>query len=366
MTLIACTKEHYENVILPRTKREIEDPKLYFGMIEPQRKNYNIIMTKDGKREAIIKVYGELGSSWWGTRYSDIQDNVKEADSDPEVDSIILDINSPGGYVDGVSETAEVIRNAKKPTIARVGYVAASGAYWLACACNKIEATTKVAIFGSIGVVVSYYDWSKYLENNGIKEIVITSTDAPKKRLDPATEEGRNDLLEILDKTHTIFAEAVAIGRKTTIEKVNSDFGKGGVLIASDALKVGMIDKINIGEISNNSEEYMTQERTYSQAEYDSGVKCAVENVLKHAKFIGRAKTETVIANMTAMKPYADCVEDYCEQEAALKTLNANIEASDQTAHVGGDQALKDPKKEDEEKKASDTVNFIKAWNEEK
>ena len=362
MTFIACTREHFEKVILPRSKKESEDPKLYFGMIEPEKRSYQIVTGKDGIKEAIIPITGDLGNSrWWGTRYADIKESVNDAEQDYQVQRIVFDINSPGGYIDGVSETAEAISNCKKETVARVGHMAASAAYWLACACDKIEATTKVALFGSIGVIVSYYDWSKYLEEAGIKEVIVTSTDAPKKHLDPATDQGRSELLGRLDKTHAIFAEFVANGRNTTIEKVNSDFGQGGLLIAEDALKAGMIDGITVGNISTNSEEFdMT--KTYTQEEYDSGLKAATENLLKHTKFIGRAKSETVIANMEAGKPFADCVEGYCNEELASRLLAEKKESNPPEAIVTGDAALKNEEEAKEKASAKKTVDILNSW----
>ena len=362
--MIAFTREHFENVILPRMKKEHEDPKLYFDLTEPEKGNYEIVIGKDGIREAIVPVIGDLGNSrWWGTCYSDISENVQAADNDPGVDRIVLDVNSPGGYIDGVSETSETIKSAKKETVARVGNLAASAAFWLACACDKIEATTKIAVFGSIGVMVSYYDYSKYFEEAGIKHVVIISTDAPDKNLDPITKKGRENLIERLDKTHAIFAEAVAIGRKTTIEKVNSDFGRGGVLIAEDALKVGMIDKITIGQIPNNSEENdeMT-EKTYSQAEFDAGIKSATDSLMKHTKFIGRAKNETVVANMAANKPFADCVEDYCAEESAAKELEKQIDANPPEGHKSDDPVEKTPEEKKAEETAKETIQLLKEW----
>jgi ClpP class serine protease len=360
--MIACTKEHFENVILPRMKHKSENPSAYSDMIEPAKKYYQTVIANDGKRDAIVSVLGELGNDrYWGTAYADIREDVQAADNDPNIDRIVLDINSPGGLIHGVSATEIAIRSSKKETVARVGNIAASAAYWLACACNKIEATSKTAFFGSIGIMGTIIDINGALEKQGIKRTVIISTDAPNKNLDPSTEKGYEEILNRMNKIHAIFAEAVATGRKTTIEKVNSDFGKGGVLIAEDALKVGMIDKITIGQISNNSEEEMANERTYSQAEFDAGIKAANENLMKHARFIGRAKSESVIANMTENKPFAECVEGYCAEEFAAKELQKNIDANAPEGHVSTDAAINEKAKE-EKAKAEKTVDVLNSW----
>jgi len=358
---IACTKEHFESVIIPRLKQQQEDPKAFLFFQEPEAMTYSKIKGSDGKIEAVLSISGELSNTrYFGTSYKDIVQAVSDAEKDPEVERIVLDINSPGGYVDGVENAGRAIKNAKKETVARVGYLAASGAYWLASQANRIEATSKMATFGSIGVIVSYYDWKEYFEKAGIKEIVITSTDAPNKRLDPATDEGRNEVLNRLDKIHAIFAEAVAVGRKTSIETVNSDFGKGGVLIAEDALKVGMIDKITIGQISKSEDDDMT--KIYSQEELDNAVKSATDNLIKHAKFIGKAKAETIVENMKANKPFADCVEQYCEEEFAAKTLEKTKEANPPEGHVSGDKAEEKKEEKEEKAKAEKTIKILDSW----
>ena len=61
---------------------------------------------------------------------------------------------------------------------------------------------------------------------------------------DVTTEEGKALVREELDALHELFAEAIAEGRGTTVEKVNENFGQGGMLLAGAALKRGMIDTV--------------------------------------------------------------------------------------------------------------------------
>lgn len=79
---------------------------------------------------------------------------------------------------------------------------------------------------------------------NDENEISITSTNAPKKRPDITTEEGKAMVREELDAMHEIFVDAIAEGRSATVEKVNAEFGQGATLLAGEALKRGMIDAI--------------------------------------------------------------------------------------------------------------------------
>jgi ClpP class serine protease len=76
------------------------------------------------------------------------------------------------------------------------------------------------------------------------RQVSVTSTNAPKKRPDVTTEAGKAVVREQLDAMHEVFIDAIATGRKTTVERINADFGEGAVLLAKDALKNGMIDEI--------------------------------------------------------------------------------------------------------------------------
>jgi ClpP class serine protease len=178
------------------------------------------------------------------TEYGYIIEASRQADADPEVESITYEINSPGGYVDGVMDASDAMRQVSKPTMAIVGSMAASAAYWLASQTDRIVASSPLSRVGSIGVAVEEYDTTKAMESAGITKRVYTSTDAPDKRPDTRTEEGQKKVIASLDDLHSIFARSVAEGRGVTVETVNSDYGRGGVLIAEKALDAGMIDQV--------------------------------------------------------------------------------------------------------------------------
>lgn len=176
------------------------------------------------------------------TEYGFIQAALKRASEDFSVWGIELEIDSPGGYVDGLGETAQMIRASEKPIAARVHNLAASAAYWLASQADSILVSSPADQVGSIGVVVDEYDDDEWYAQKGITHRVYTSTDAPDKRPDTKTPEGRSKIIKMLDDMHGVFASEVAEGRETTVENVNANYGRGGLLIASDAIKVGMVD----------------------------------------------------------------------------------------------------------------------------
>lgn len=170
------------------------------------------------------------------TTYTEIISALAEADSDPDIEDITLAIDSPGGHFDGLFDTLAAIQGTKKPIKAVVSNVGASAAYAIASQADEIVAANRATRVGSVGVVATF----QVYEN----EVSITSTNAPKKRPDVTTEEGKAMVREELDAMHEIFVDAIAEGRDTSVDTVNAEFGQGATLLADEALKRGMIDAI--------------------------------------------------------------------------------------------------------------------------
>ncbi len=202
-----------------------------------QPENYAIVGSV-----AHIEVAGVLSEkpdfiAWFlgldGTTYRDIRDAFALADADSAVQSVKLRIGSPGGYVDGLFETLGTIQSFGKP-ISVIASQAASAAYAIAAIAGPITAAGVASEFGSVGVAASYYVDPQVVD--------IASTEAPNKRPDVTTEEGQAIVRAELDALHELFVEAIASGRRTTVDIVNAEYGRGSVLLAGEALRRGMID----------------------------------------------------------------------------------------------------------------------------
>jgi ClpP class serine protease len=177
-----------------------------------------------------------------GTTYKDIRDAFALAAADPIVKSIVLDVSSPGGYADGLFETLASIEAFAKPGTVQASE-ACSAAYALAAMAGPITPKGPASSFGSIGVAMDFRF------SNDIEYLSLTSTEAPNKRPDPRTAEGKAIIVAGLDATHELFVDAIARGRSRatgkdfTVDRVNADFGRGGTLLADAAKAAGLIDK---------------------------------------------------------------------------------------------------------------------------
>ena len=132
-------------------------------------------------RVAIIPIYGAImpradvfSDISGGASLQTIQRQLLEADRDDKVSDIVLDISSPGGSVELVPETAELIRNLKTPTVAVANTDAASAAYWLAAAADELVVSPSGEV-GSIGVWTAHQDVSAMQEKMGVETTLISA-----------------------------------------------------------------------------------------------------------------------------------------------------------------------------------------------
>lgn len=210
---------------------------------------------------AIIKVSGPLfryanlmtricGS----TSYELLSQDFNKALQASDVKAILLDIDSPGGEVNGCSEVAGMIFKSRgvKPIIAYASGSCCSGAYWIASACDKILAAD-TAVLGSIGVV------SIFEKDDDDKTVEIVSSQSPNKRPDVNTEAGKAKIQARVDELAEVFIAKVARNRGITAVDVVKNFGAGDVSVGQHAVRNGLADGLSSFEDIISS---LNQEKT--------------------------------------------------------------------------------------------------------
>ena len=174
-----------------------------------------------------------------------------EAVNDPRIDSILIDVHSPGGSTFLVSETAKRIRaaRAQKKIVAIANALCCSAAYHLASQANELVAAPS-ALIGSIGVFMAHEDWSKFDDAVGIKTTLIHAGryKVEGNEHEPLGEEAKAALQSLVDDIYGLFVADVAAGRGTTPEKVENGYGEGRVLTAARAVAEGMADTVDTFE----------------------------------------------------------------------------------------------------------------------
>jgi len=172
---------------------------------------------------------------------------VQAAAADPAVGTIVLDIDSPGGAVNGTMELADIVSEAakKKPVIAVANAEAASAAYWVASQASEVVVTPS-GMVGSIGVRMIYTDTSAKDSQEGIsREVLSYGKYKSEGIVGPLSEDTRAYLLGMLETYGRAFEAAVARGRGVPIDTVRSEaFGQGRMKLARDAVASGMADRV--------------------------------------------------------------------------------------------------------------------------
>lgn len=183
------------------------------------------------------------------TTFERLSTDLGRVMDDDDVESVILDVNSPGGTVDGMSETAAIIRSFRgtKPITAFISHLGASAAFALAAATDRIAASD-MALVGSIGAVLSVTDRREIDKKRGVRRLEIVSSQTPLKRIDPFSDDdeeraqARSVLQRRVDSLAKVFIETVAQDRGQDPDDIAS-LG-GATFVGSEALDVGLVDEI--------------------------------------------------------------------------------------------------------------------------
>lgn len=182
-----------------------------------------------------------------GCAATDLMAVIDQLAAHPDIRAIVLDVDSPGGEVNGIPELTARIEaaGAEKRLVAVANSYMASAAYWLSAPAAEIVASPS-AMVGSIGVYWEHWDVSAALETAGIKPTIISAGKYKTEGADskPLTEEAQAHMQEIADAVYGDFVKAVAKGREVSTAAVRSGYGEGRVLTAKLALEADLVDRV--------------------------------------------------------------------------------------------------------------------------
>lgn len=179
----------------------------------------------------------------------------REAANDPNCSAIILEIDSPGGQIDLVPETAAMIRAARspdRPIVAVANTLAASAAYWIAAAADEIVVTPS-GMVGSIGVYLLHREVSQALADEGIVATYIYegSRKVEGNPYESLGEEARSAFQAEVRAAYEDFTKDVAKGRGVPVSVVRADpeasdkhMGGGRAYVAREAVRLNMADRV--------------------------------------------------------------------------------------------------------------------------
>ncbi|WAR42926.1 S49 family peptidase [Methylomonas rapida] len=179
-----------------------------------------------------------LGYDW-------LSKKIDIAINDPDVQGLLLQMDSPGGEVAGAFELAQQIQAAGqvKPIKAVISSLAASAGYLIASAAQDI-AIAETGLAGSIGVVMRHVDVSKMAADQGIS---ITHIFAGAQKIDghqfaALPDDVKAKFQAEIDGLYTLFVDTVAAHRGLDVAAIRAQ--EAGIYRGQDAIQAGLADRI--------------------------------------------------------------------------------------------------------------------------
>jgi signal peptide peptidase SppA len=223
----------------------------YLGMDSQQIGYYasvRRVKAKSGQYVAIMPVVGSLTKrgEMCSAGMRDYSNEIARLNENEEIAAIVLDIESPGGTVDGTNEFGLSVKQSRKPVVVFGDGMVASAAYWVASQARHIMGNkNNPTEFGSIGTLYIHENWAKYIEENiGSVEILRAKQSVDKARvnvIEPLEENQRTEILTDLTDLTKDFISTVKKGRGNRL-KSDADVFSGKMFKLDEAMKLGLID----------------------------------------------------------------------------------------------------------------------------
>ncbi len=213
------------------------------GKATPRELGRTVIASMRG----VITKYGHDESDLpAGTSSARLESIFNQLAADDGVSGVVLDCESPGGHVSGITEAADAFARLSKmkPTVCYVDGMCCSAAYFIASQARKIIAS-RGSILGSVGTAMICVDQSAMFASIGVKFIPITTSGVklaghPLLELTP---EQKEYLQSYVDSAQSFFDEAVMSGRKMSQNLFNG-VKTGGIFHSNTAQQLKMIDAV--------------------------------------------------------------------------------------------------------------------------
>ncbi|MCP4538376.1 MAG: signal peptide peptidase SppA [Chloroflexi bacterium] len=206
-----------------------------------------------GDAVAVIRLDGSISSGSAEDYFSSqgitpelVNDLLEQAAANPDIKSVVVRVNSPGGSVVASDEIYRAFLEFDKPIVIWMGDMAASGGYYIACGSDYVFAHPDT-LTGSIGVISQFLSVEELMSKVGVDAVIITS--GPNKDIGSPyremTEEEQALWGEIIDEVYDGFVEIVAQARDIPLDDVR-ELADGRVYTGRQALERGLVDELGV------------------------------------------------------------------------------------------------------------------------
>ena len=271
---VIAYEDVYHNDIKKRLKVAADKEYNKISIIDYTKKVLTTSETVEGDSQiAIIYAQGEIQSGEGDVNTigeGSMRRSLQEARENKKVKAIVLRVDSPGGSAltsDLIWREVELTKKVK-PVVVSMGNYAASGGYYIACNASKIFAENNT-ITGSIGVFGILPNFSELSSRIGIhvEQVNTNKNSAGYSPFVPLDEKFKEVTLEGVEHIYKTFVNHVAEGRKMTFEQVDA-IAQGRVWSGSEAIKIGLVDKIGGLDAAIKEAALLSKTKNYSTQNY--------------------------------------------------------------------------------------------------
>ena len=247
---VVAYEDVYHNAIKKALKVTGDDDYNKISISDYTQNNITTALTNSSSDQiAVIYAQGEIVSGEGDVTVigeGAMRRSLQEARKNEDIKAIVLRINSPGGSAltsDLIWREIEITKK-EKPVVVSMGNYAASGGYYIACNADKIFAESNT-ITGSIGVFGVLPNFTPLANKLGIntEQVKTHQNSANYSPFVPIDENFKTYTQESVEHIYNTFVTHVAQGRKMTFAQVDA-IAQGRVWSGSEALKIGLVDKI--------------------------------------------------------------------------------------------------------------------------
>lgn len=217
-------------------------------LADPQTAAPRRAMPKVKGRVALIPVQGVMSRQGrYGVSTVGVIRALEAAADESEIAAVLMPFDTPGGSAYGTPELASAIERVKaaKPVVGLADAMAASAGQWALSACSRSVVAPSGDV-GSIGAFILHATAKRMFADAGIDINIVRSVPgkADANPYEELTEEARSALQQSVEACHAEFVETVARNRGKSRAYAEENFGRGRLVGAKDALRVGLVDRI--------------------------------------------------------------------------------------------------------------------------
>jgi len=242
---------------------QVEDATKNRGVLEDKEYKYENDMYEVNGSMATMPVYGKMFPRAnmmtrlsGGTSTRKLGRAIDEVEEREDIDRVMMVFDSPGGSIQGLTNTARKIRNMETDTVAFAEGLMASAAYFVGSAADRVVASPD-SMIGAIGSVAKIVSRAGKLEEEGYDVEVIRSAEKKAKPnpSEPIDEDSVKEVQKLVDAAHEQFVRQVATNLDLSEETVSNTMADGSVINGSEAEDTNFVDDVaTIDEVMDEFE----------------------------------------------------------------------------------------------------------------